>query len=242
MFPEDLVRLCRAAGLMDGPHAFSNPDIISIAVGVIETLNEGSIPADASLVGIDTAMDFRAFCVALSEIARFRFSRAESPQVAQRTLFRRVLGPLALHVMASDLVPQAAVTIIHDQHERLKESQELREKMPHDDASDDGDYAGGGGGYDGQMGQHSSSNRVPGVVGGTEGLLDPLIGLAPDPFEMSRARVEVCALYWKWCRFFSTCVVGAELTSDLMMSAARNIPTAKSPAFFGLNALTLKTS
>eukprot|EP00750_Incisomonas_marina_P009575 INCI16048.1.p1 GENE.INCI16048.1~~INCI16048.1.p1 ORF type:complete len:236 (+),score=42.47 INCI16048.1:180-887(+) len=32
MFPEDLVRLCRAAGLMDGPHAFSNPDIISIAV------------------------------------------------------------------------------------------------------------------------------------------------------------------------------------------------------------------
>lgn len=226
MFPEDLVRLCRAAGLMDGPHAFSNPDIISIAVGVIETLNEGSIPADASLVGIDTAMDFRAFCVALSEIAAFRFSRAESAHVGQRTLFRRVLGPLALHVMASDLVPQAAVNIIHDQHEHLKELQELRGKSAHDDEALHGEYGSAttDGGADGQAAQYPSSNRVPGVVGGTEGLLDPLIGLAPDPFETSRSKVEVRAsrnqrahrvslILW-WCCCFLLLLLSFVVAAD----------------------------
>jgi hypothetical protein len=40
MLPDDLVRLCRAAGLMDGPHAFSNPDIFAVATGVLERLRE----------------------------------------------------------------------------------------------------------------------------------------------------------------------------------------------------------
>ena len=172
--PEDFVRLCRAAGLMDGEHAFTNPDIISITSGVIEEM-QVSNPDRA----VDTSMDFLSFCIAAGEVAAFRFSKAASRHVANRLLFRRVLAPLSFHVMLSDLVPQSVVNLV-----------------PQTSADSTPAAARSFGRSSRGIGNESNLGAtMPGVVGGQTGLLDPLIGLAPGPLEQSRSQVEVWARY-----------------------------------------------
>ena len=87
--PDDFVRLCRAAGLMDGQSAFSNADLMSIVVGVIDTLRQ-----EHPISPFDTHLDFNAYTVTLSELAAFRFSNAQTADVARRQLFKNYLVPL----------------------------------------------------------------------------------------------------------------------------------------------------
>ena len=110
--------------------------------------------------------------------------------------------------MLSDLVPQAVVEQL-----RQPPSQQPHRQLQHSTYPNQRDRTISGGSYD-SVGDFNTPMRkvvpvpgrvpapasIPGVVGGTPGLLRPLVGLKADEFDAARSRAEVivclCLRLW----------------------------------------------
>lgn len=209
LFPDDLVRLCRAAGLMDGQHTFSIPDIFAVVRKVLTESEEENYRAIDHMKSVhipiqnikDVALDFALFGTALSEIAAFRFSKTPSMSTRHQRLYRRFLAPLTYRLMISDLTPQSSIVIIKHLKERIINLEDTSNARPkqmrqiiqqQEPKTTDPNTKN----YEKERNHHDhTTTEIPGVVRGSHGELDPLIGLPEDFLVQSRQRAEVqCVL------------------------------------------------
>lgn len=155
----DFVRLCRAAGFLDGNHSFSNPDIFTIATSVIDTMNDENA---ARLP--ESVMDFQYFCVALADLATYRYSQISACEIRHYRILSTYLIPLTYKVMLSDLVPFAIVKLL---------SQKTQTNSQDDNQG------------------NTSETSVPGIIGPSKGTFDKLVGFPDDPYSSLRLNIEV---------------------------------------------------